>query len=120
MTRAEFLSQQKESERRIVWRVIPLGIIYAIRGMSVVFSIYLAVMLWMYYGTTARNVIVGELIFCVLLFAISFPAERDSKRNFARLGLRCPFCQKFLVFVGGMKAAETGCCDHCGARVFDG
>jgi DNA-directed RNA polymerase subunit RPC12/RpoP len=33
--------------------------------------------------------------------------------------LKCPSCRGFLIFIDGKKAAETGNCPHCSARVFD-
>lgn len=119
MTREEFLSKQAESERRIRRRVIPLGVIYFIQLASSVGSIILAVLLWIYFATDARNAILLELVFCVLLFAATFPAERDSKKHFARLGLRCPSCQGYLILNDGKKTAETGHCHQCGMRVFE-
>lgn len=118
MTREEFLSKQADSERRISWRVLPLGVIYFIRLISLVASMILALLLWTYFATDARKIILFEAVFCVLLFVGSFVAERHGTRQFARLGLRCSYCQGFLVFIDGKKAAATGCCPHCGERVF--
>jgi len=119
MTREEFISQQTDSERRIVRRVVPYGIIYSIRLVSAVAIVLLAVLLWIYFATDARNSILYELGFCLLLFVGSFPVERDTRRQFPRLGLRCPSCQSYLIFLDGRKTAETGCCHHCGERIFD-
>ena len=118
MTREEFLLLQADSERRIKRRVIPMGIIYSIRLVSFPASIFLALLLWEYFATDARTIILWELGFCVLLFIGSFPAERDGRKHFARLGLKCPSCQKHLIFSFGKKTAETGRCYHCGERVY--
>src|SRR5438552_13425581 len=98
MTRDDFLSKQADSERRIRWRVIPLGIIYSIRLVSPVCSMILAVLLWIYFGIDARNIILAELVFCVLFFGGSFLAGRDSRRQFAKRGLRCLSCESYLIF----------------------
>jgi len=119
MTREEFISRQVESERRIRHRVIPFGVIYAVRLASPVCIIILAVLLWICFETEARNLIFLELVFCVLLFAATFLAERNSRKQLGRLGLKCPSCQGYLIFSDGKKTAETGYCPHCGARVFE-
>ncbi len=119
MTREEFISLQVESERQIRRRVIPFGVIYAVRLVSPVCIIILGVLLWIRFETEARNVIFLELVFCVLLFVTTFPVERNSRKQLARLGLKCQSCQGYLIFSDGKKAAETGHCPHCGARVFE-
>jgi hypothetical protein len=119
MTREEFLSKKADSERQIRRSVIPFGLIYSIRLVSPVCIIVLAVLLAIHFGTAARKTILFELLFCVLLFGITFPVERDGRKRFARLGLRCPSCQSYLIFTDGKKVAETGRCPHCGALVFD-
>ena len=119
MTREQFISQKKDSERRIVRRVVPVGIIYSVRVASAFAGMVLAVLLWRFFPTGARTTILIEFGFCVLLFVGSFPAERDSRRQFSRLALKCPSCQSCLVFVRAEKTLETGCCYDCGKRVFD-
>ena len=119
MTREEFISLKKDSERRISRRVVPVGIIYSIRLVSPLAALILAALLWRFFSTEARTTILVELGVCVLLFVGSFPAEGDSRRQFSRLALKCPACQSCLVFVGAEKTVETGCCYECGQKVFD-
>ena len=117
MTRDEFILQKTESERRICRRVIPMGFIYSIWVATVPAVVFLAVLLLMYFTTEARTTILYELVFCVLLFAISVPAARDSTKQFARLAVKCPFCQSYFVFIPAQEAQktlETGCCHNCG------
>ena len=119
MKREEFLSKQADSERRISRRVIPLGVIYFIRLVSPVGILILALLLRIYFASDARNSILYELLFCVLLFVGSFLAEKYSRKQLSKLGLRCPACQGYLIFVEGKKTAETGRCHHCGAQIFE-
>jgi len=119
MNREEFLSKQAESERRIKRRVVPMGVIYAIRLASVFGGVILMALLCIFFTTDARNPVLLALGICGILFAASFPAERDSRMNFAKLALKCPSCQDFLVFIEGRKTAATGICPRCAARIFD-
>ena len=119
MTQAEFVAKQADSERRIVRRVVPYAVIHSVRLVSALAVIVLTALLWRYFATEARTAILWELGACVLLFVVSFPLERDTRRQFPRLGLRCPSCQSYLIFLDGKKTAETGCCHHCGERIFD-
>ena len=119
MTREQFTAQKTDSERRISRRVIPVGIVYAVRLISVPASVFLLVLLFRFSGTSARNTICLELGLCLALFIVSFPLERASKSRFFSLALKCPICQSCLVFIRALKTLETGCCYHCGTRVFD-
>jgi hypothetical protein len=119
MTRGEFISAKTDSERRICPRVIPLGIISAVQLISALACTVLAVILWMFFNTTARDTILVESGICLAMFVGSFPAEKDSKTHFARLALTCPFCHGCLVFSHSMKTSTTGVCCHCDKRVFD-
>lgn len=119
MTREQFLSQKTESERRIRHRVVPVGIIYSMRLLAVLAGIFLAALLWTRFATGARSAILGELGVCVLLFVVGVSAERDSRRQFVELALKCPECQRCLVFNQAGKTVETGCCSYCGRRLFD-
>jgi len=119
MTREQFLSQKTESERRIRHRVVPVGVIYSIRLLSVLAGILLAVLLSTRFASGIRTAILGELGICVLLFVVGVRAERDSRRQFAELALKCPECERHLVFNHAEKTVETGCCSYCGRRLFD-
>ena len=119
MTRNEFLLKKRESERRIRRRVIPLGVIYSIQLVAAPASIVLMVLLWKYWDTEARNIVLTESVFCILLFAGSLFAERDSRRHYDRLALRCPFCGICLVFIPGKKTVDTGLCYSCGKRIIE-
>jgi|ERR1035441_8545175 hypothetical protein len=98
MTREQFISQKTESERRIRHGVVPVGIISSIQLVSVPASIFLAVLLWRFFATGASTAIFCGLGLCVFLFVVGFRAERDSRRQFVRLALKCPECQSYLVF----------------------
>jgi hypothetical protein len=126
MSRAEFITTQTESERRIGRRVIPLGVLYSIRLVTPLVILILAVFLpsiWKLGLVGFRVEFVIGLIGFIFLFVSSFPLERDSKRQFRKLALMCPECQSYLVFMSynpiKSKTLETGCCYHCGKRVFD-
>lgn len=119
MTRDEFMSQKSESERRIRRRIVPVGIIYAVRLASVFGLIYCGVLQWRFYGTAVYMPMLFAVGFLVLLFGLSFPVARNGYRRFVQLALKCPFCQSCLVFNRAAKTVETGCCYHCGKRVFD-
>jgi hypothetical protein len=118
MTREQFLSQKTEAERRIRHRVVPVGIIYSIRLLSVLAGVFFSVLLWTRFATGVRIVILSELGICVLLFVVGVRAERDSKRQFVELALKCPECQSCMVFNRAEKTVETGYCYHCGRRFF--
>jgi hypothetical protein len=127
VTREEFISRQAAAEHQIRRQVIPVGIIYAIL-LAMIFAITSLVLLLCILPLTdfpsdGRTVIRVRILwilgFCVLLVAISLLAERDGRRRFTKLGLKCPSCHKFLMFTSGKLAAATGRCDHCGERVFD-
>ena len=123
MTHDEFLMQMSDAEREIRRHVLPLGIIYSVRLASGVAGPVLVVLLFLYFFTAARTAILFELGFCILLFGASFPVERQHKARFVRLALKCPSCQSCLVFLrndrAGEATLETGCCYHCGRRVFE-
>jgi len=126
MTRAEFITAQTKSERRISWRVIPLGVLYSIRLVSPLVILILALSLpgiWRLGDVGLRVEFVVGLVCFITLFICSFPLERDSKTQFQKLALMCPACQSYLVFMRydtvRSKTLETGCCYHCGKRVFD-
>jgi hypothetical protein len=119
MNLEDFLSKQAESERRIRRRVLPMGLIYAIQLASIFCAVVLVVILWVNFATDARNTILLALGICVLLFAAGFPLGRDSRKQFAKLGLKCPSCHNYLVFIDGRKTAETGRCPHCGVQIFE-
>ena len=119
MTRDEFISHKTESELRISRQVIPVGIVYSVRLAAAFSSVVLAVLLFRYFSTDARTTILLAFGVCVLLFFVSFPAERHSRSRFFTLALKCPFCQSCLVFIRAQKTLETGCCYHCGKSVFD-
>lgn len=119
MTREEFASQITASEQQIRRRVIPLGLIYSIQLAGAIGGIALAVCLFQYYATAARNTILIELGICALLFFAGFPVARISKRRYISLSLKCPSCQSCLVFMPAEKTLETGQCYKCGQRIFD-
>jgi hypothetical protein len=119
MTREEFILEKSESERQIRRLVIPVGIIYSLRIGAILGLIYCAVLLWEFFGTPVPTRILLVIGFLVLLFGISFPAARYSYRRFAQLSLKCPFCQSCLVFDRADVTTKTGCCYHCGKKVFE-
>lgn len=119
MTRDEFVSKKSESEQRIRCSVVPVGIIYAMRLGAVFGLIFCGVIQSKFYGTDFNKTILFALGILVALFAVSFPAARYSRRRFEQLALKCPSCQSCLVFHRASKTVETGCCYHCGKRVFD-
>lgn len=122
ITREQFISRMRDSERGIRHRVVPLGIIYSIRLVSAFAGLVLSVLLFWFLATEARNTVLIELGVCILLFVGSYAAEWDGKRRFVRLALKCPSCQSCLVFLrtdqAAQKTLETGRCYHCGERVF--
>jgi hypothetical protein len=113
-TRDEFIRQKVDSERQIRRRVIPLGIIYAIRLAIIPCGIQAAYLTW---NTGSHIPVFCGLVFCALLFVISFPVERNNKRRFVELALKCPSCLSCLVFED--ETLKTGRCYHCGERIFD-
>jgi hypothetical protein len=123
MKREEFIAQMTQAERQIRRRVVPLGVVYAVRLASAFACLVLAVLLFLPRVKDARITLLFELGVCVLLFLASFAAERDAKRRFVRLAAKCSKCQTSLVFlemdVEGRKTLETGCCYKCGGPVFD-
>jgi uncharacterized membrane protein YagU involved in acid resistance len=119
MTRDEFVSKKSESERRIRRSVVPVGIIYAIRLASVFGFVYCGVIQWRFYGITLYKPMLVALGLLFLLFGVTFPLARTSIKRFKRLALKCPACQGSLVFTWATKTVETGCCCHCGQRVFE-
>ncbi|HEY3322505.1 MAG TPA: HEAT repeat domain-containing protein [Planctomycetota bacterium] len=119
MTRDEFIAQQTAAERQIRRQVIPFGVLYAVFFAMICAIACLAVLLCFYFTTPARTPILYELGSCFVLFELGILAERDGRRRFEKLGVKCPSCHRFLMFTLGEKTAETGRCSHCGEKVFD-
>ena len=88
MTRAEFVSQKSESERRIRCSVVPVGIIYAMRLGAVFGLVYCGVIQWGSYGTAIYKPLLFAVGFLLALLVASFPAARYSRRRFAELALK--------------------------------
>jgi hypothetical protein len=119
MTKDEFMLQKSESERIIRRRVIPVGLIYSVRMASFLGLALCGVFLWKFYNPAFYTPILPAACVLILLFGISFPAARSSNRRFARFALKCPSCQRWLVFSGAAETVKTGCCYGCGNRIFD-
>ena len=119
MTKEEFITQQADSERRIKLRVMPVGIIYSIRIAVAFGALVLPIPLFLYFNTEARTTILYVLGSCIMVFAMTFPWERYSKRRFVELAIKCPSCQSPLVFLFDLKTNETGICYSCGKKIFE-
>ena len=118
MTREEFVAEKKAAERRIVLRVVPFGIIYAIYFAMILAIPCLIILLCMYYSSDARSTLVWELCSCIILTITAVLAGRDSNRRFAELAFKCPFCRGFLVFSSGDVTVTTGKCFYCERQIF--
>lgn len=119
MTREEFVAQKKASEWRISWRVVPPGILYSIFLGMILAVPCLLMLLYLYFSTTVRATILWELACCILLTIICVFAERDGRRRFPKLALKCPSCNGYLVFSAGEETLKTGRCWQCGQQIFD-
>lgn len=123
MTRNEFLSEMSNAERHIRHSVLPLGIIYSVRLGSFFGIFYAVFQQWKSFGVDIQTPTLLALACCILLCAATYPVERYSKRRFVRLAFKCSCCGSCLVFLRNdetaAKTLDTGCCYHCGNRVFD-
>jgi hypothetical protein len=123
MTKDEFISQMTGAEGRIRHRVLPLGVIYSVRLGAIFGFAYSVVEQWKLCGRDIQTATLLAAGCCVLLCVATFPFERYSKKRFVMLATKCPTCGSCLVFLRNdtttAKTLETGCCYHCGKRVFD-
>jgi len=125
MTRSEFITAKKDSEQRITRRVFPFGVLYTLRVVSPLVILVLGLSMPTFWFVDGGFRVVGfiALVCFIVIFIGSFPLERDAKRQYQRLAFKCPACHGYLVFLecrmDSLKTLETGCCYHCGKRVFD-
>ena len=119
MTRDEFIKQISESEQKIMNRVFPVGIVFAVRLGTIEGLIVCGWLQWRFCGANLYSPMLLAIGILVLLFCGSIPAASYCNKRFDQFALKYPFCHCYMVFNLATKTVETGCCYHCGKRVFD-
>ena len=119
MTRDEFMKQKSESEQKIMNHVFPVGIVFAVRLGTIGGLIYCGWLQWRFCGANLYSPMLLAIGILVLLFCGSIPAASYCNKRFDQFALKYPFCHCYIMFNLATKTVETGCCYHCGKRVFD-
>jgi hypothetical protein len=125
-SKEEFLSRQAAAERKIRRRVIPFPIVWSaeiglLMGIVVLAPLLFLVAFLSDYAPNDLADIRGRLIWglasCISLYCLCLLANHAGRRRFVELALKCPKCDRCLVFDG--EIAATGRCPRCGQRLFD-
>lgn len=65
-----------------------------------------------------RPMAIGMMLTFASLYAVMFILGLRQKRRIREYGLACPRCQGMLTGWSSQLAKATGCCSHCGERLF--
>jgi len=117
------MAEMSDAERSIRHSVPPLGIIYSVRLGSFFGIFYAVFQQWKSFGMEIQMPTLLAVACCMLFCAATSRMERYCKKRFVRLAFKCSSCGSCLVFLRNdgtaAKTLDTGCCYHCGNRVFD-
>lgn len=117
MTREDFIRSKQEGER--YGKRFPWWIFACMWFAGTAWTIYLLVLLLLYWSTEARTPILVELCVCVLLIAALPFFDRLWKERMTKLGLQCPSCHAWLISAKGEAVLQTGRCEDCGTQLIE-
>jgi len=125
MTKAEFLSKQKEAEYAIreKGKFIPWLSLMITIAMVAGIGMLAGFFRWTVYNGDPAYGLLWEIAFCLLVLCITSYEHRYSGQKtvalLKKLGLTCPICDRSSIFDNGKITAKTGQCSHCDHSFFD-
>ena len=115
MTKQEFIARQREmmqngNKRILIWIVLFFGGIFGCAALASYLDRHPEESLWI-------EAAVGIGLFAFILVNLGLMLWFGVRQQ-RRFGHRCPACNKALIGVLVQVAIASGCCGHCGAKVF--